>query len=63
LHGSALVYRVVNDTSIIVGYSDTSQKLPAARPTEGPSGLGKPGSLEDHFGANGAYKPGPLGGF
>jgi iron complex outermembrane receptor protein len=30
LNGSALVYRVVNDTSITVGYSDQSQNLPAA---------------------------------
>jgi iron complex outermembrane receptor protein len=27
LQGSALVYRVINDTSITVGYSDTSQTL------------------------------------
>jgi iron complex outermembrane receptor protein len=30
LNGSSLVYRVVNDTSITVGYSETSQNLPAA---------------------------------
>jgi hypothetical protein len=30
LQGSALVYRVINDTSITVGYSDISQKLPSA---------------------------------
>ena len=30
LQGSALVYRVINDTSITVGYSDTSQKLQSA---------------------------------
>jgi hypothetical protein len=29
LQGSALVYRVINDTSITVGYSDTSQKIPS----------------------------------
>jgi hypothetical protein len=31
LQGTALVYRVVNDTSITVGYRDTSQKPPSAR--------------------------------
>jgi hypothetical protein len=30
LQGSALVYRVINDTSITVGYSDTSQRLQSA---------------------------------
>jgi PQQ-dependent dehydrogenase (methanol/ethanol family) len=30
LQGSALVYRVINDTSIAVGYSDTSQTPPSA---------------------------------
>jgi hypothetical protein len=29
LQGTALVYRVVNDTSITVGYSDSSQTLPS----------------------------------
>jgi iron complex outermembrane recepter protein len=39
LQGSALVYRVVNDTSITVTYSDTSQNLPSAASAEGRSDL------------------------
>jgi glucose dehydrogenase len=37
LQGSALVYRVINDTSIAVGYSDTS-KTPPSAPAAPPSG-------------------------
>jgi hypothetical protein len=39
LQGSPLAYRVVNDTSITVGYGDTSQNLPSATSAEGPSDL------------------------